>query len=62
MFDVNGIKIEPKFQVNLGKQKGRIGILNKGKGTKIINNEFSNLDIAIQDEGEETLAQGNKIK
>lgn len=62
MFDINGIKVEPKFQINLDKQKERVGILNKGKGTKIINNQFSGLDVAIQDEGENTLAQGNKIE
>lgn len=64
MFDTNGIKIEPKVQINIGKKSGngRIGILNKGKGTKIINNEFFNLDTAIQNEGEDMLAKGNKIK
>lgn len=38
-----------------------IGILNKGKNTHIINNDFANLDTGIQDEGENTLAKGNKF-
>ena len=38
-----------------------IGILNKGKDNKFINNEFTGLDIGIQDEGENTLAVDNKF-
>lgn len=39
----------------------KIGILNKGKNTKIINNEFFGMDIGIQDEGSNTLNSGNKF-
>jgi len=41
--------------------KKSIGILNKGINNKFIDNKFSSLDIGIQDEGENTLASGNKF-
>lgn len=64
MLDFNAVKLEPKLKISFGRRKDskRIGILNKGKGNKIINNQFSDLDVAIQDEGEDTLAKDNKIK
>jgi len=64
MLDFNALKVDPKININLGNKKRgkRIGILNKGKGTKILNSEFSNLDVAIQNEGEDMLAKDNKIK
>ncbi|OGE15943.1 hypothetical protein A2495_01280 [Candidatus Curtissbacteria bacterium RIFOXYC12_FULL_41_11] len=61
MFDVNAIKIEPKINLRLGKKK-RVGILNKGKNNTFINNTFEDLDVAIQDEGADTFAAGNKVK
>lgn len=61
MYDVNAIKIEPKINLRLGKQT-RIGVLNKGKNNTFINNTFEDLDVAIQDEGEDTFAAGNKVK
>ncbi|MDP3980889.1 MAG: hypothetical protein Q8Q33_05690 [Chlamydiota bacterium] len=42
-------------------KKKRIGILNKGKNNQFISNTFENLDIGIQDEGENTIAKGNKF-
>lgn len=39
----------------------KIGILNKGKDNKSINNSFENFDVGIQDEGEGTVAKGNKF-
>jgi len=39
----------------------KIGILNKGKNNRFINNTFKNLDIGIKDEGEDTKAKGNKF-
>ncbi|OGH04558.1 MAG: hypothetical protein A2W22_04810 [Candidatus Levybacteria bacterium RBG_16_35_11] len=60
MLDANLLKIEPKLEIKLGNSK-RVGILNRGRNTKIINNTFSDLDTGIQDEGENTLAVGNKI-
>lgn len=42
------------------KQK-TIGVLNKGKNNQFINNKFHNLDIGILDEGEGTIASGNKF-
>lgn len=69
MSDINNIKIEPHFNLAFGKKRvqpkntsGTIGILNRGKGTKIINNKFSNLNVGIQDEGQGTLAKGNKFE
>lgn len=62
MFDLNAVKLEPKLQIDLGGRKRKVGILNRGKGTRIINNQFSGLDVAIQNEGENTLAQDNKIR
>ena len=61
MFDPTLVKISPNIQVKLGKQK-RIGILNQGKNNKFKNNTFENLDVAIQDEGENTIAEGNEVK
>jgi len=43
------------------RRKKTIGILNKGRFNKFINNKFFGLDIGIQDEGEETFASGNKF-
>lgn len=37
------------------------GILNKGKDNRFIGNTFSGLDVGIQDEGEKTLAAGNRF-
>ena len=61
MFDPTLVKVSPNFDIRFGKSK-RIGILNKGKDNKIIDCEFENLDIAIQDEGENTTAIRNRIK
>ncbi|MEX2411924.1 MAG: hypothetical protein WD607_11265 [Candidatus Paceibacterota bacterium] len=44
------------------KKNKKIGILNKGKSNKFINNIFENFDVGIQDEGEDTFAKGNKFK
>ncbi|MCL5006744.1 MAG: hypothetical protein M1153_01155 [Patescibacteria group bacterium] len=41
--------------------KVSIGILNRGENNKFINNTFEGLDVGIQDEGENTLAEGNKF-
>lgn len=60
MLDTNLVKIEPKLELKLGNSK-RVAILNKGKSNKFINNKISGFDIGIQDEGEDTLALGNKI-
>lgn len=43
------------------EEKKSIGILNKGKNNKFIDNSFVGLDVGIQDEGEETYASGNKF-
>ena len=40
----------------------RVGILNKGKNNKFINNTFSGFDVGIQDEGESSVAKGNDFK
>lgn len=61
MFDPTLVKVSPSFSIRFGKQQ-RIGILNKGKKSTIVDCEFENLDIAIQDEGENTLSIGNKVK
>ncbi len=42
-------------------QSKRIGILNKGKHNRFINNDFNGMDIGIQDEGEHTVAVGNRF-
>ena len=42
-------------------QNKKIGILNRGKNNTFANNTFENLDIGIQDEGEETIAEGNEF-
>lgn len=56
MFDFNAIKVEPKVNVKFGAKKKRtVGILNKGRGNRFIKNRFSDLDVGIQDEGENTL-------
>ena len=60
--DINAIKIEPTINLNFDKsqhQPKKIGIINKGKSNKFIDNKFSGLDVGIQDEGENTLAVGN---
>ncbi len=59
--------IENNFGPNLilegqNNQAGKsIGILAKGKGANLIKNTISGFDIGIQDEGEDTLAFGNKM-
>ena len=60
MIDFNAVKIEPEIKINFGA-KQRIAMLNKGKRNKLIGNTISGYDIGIQDEGEDTLAVGNKI-
>lgn len=69
MSDMNNIKIEPHFNFSFGKkddrtqrQSGRVGILNKGRDNKFINNRFSNLDVGIQDEGINTVAEENEFE
>ncbi len=61
MVDINLIKVSPNLNVKLGNQK-RVGILNKGKGNKFISNSFEGLDVGIDDQGENTLAEDNKFK
>lgn len=60
MIDFNAVK-NLNLNVKLGNNK-RIGILNKGKDNKFINNTFQSLDVGIQDEGKDTIAQGNKFE
>ena len=60
MVDFNAVK-NFNLSVKLGNSK-RIGILNKGRDNKFINNTFQNLDVGIQDEGEKTLAVGNEFE
>lgn len=69
MPDINNIKIEPHVKLSFGKkddrtqrQNGRVGILNRGKNNKFINNRFSSLDVGIQDEGINTFAEGNEFE
>jgi len=45
----------------LWESKKSIGILNRGKDSKFINNHFIGLDVGIQDEGEGTYASGNEF-
>lgn len=61
MFDANLVKVSPNINIKLGNNK-RVGIFNKGKNNKFINNKFQNLDVGIQDEGEKTVAVGNKFE
>lgn len=61
MLDPTLVKFSPNVNIKLGNQR-RVGIVNKGKDTKIIDCEFENLDTAIQNEGENMVAEGNKIK
>ncbi len=46
---------------NTTKATKIIGILNKGKNSKFIDNSFIGLDVGIQDEGENTYASGNEF-
>ncbi|MBI2404654.1 hypothetical protein HYV22_00545 [Candidatus Gottesmanbacteria bacterium] len=62
MMDFNVFKVEPKINVGPGAQKKSIGILNKGKNNRFVNNKIQGLDVGIQDEGENTLAQDNEIQ
>ena len=69
MSDINNIKIEPHLNIAFSRKQGdsvnagkRIGILNRGRNTRIIDNKFSDLDIAIQDEGQDTVAKGNRVE
>lgn len=41
--------------------KKKIGILNKGKNNGFISNTFVGLDVGIQDEGENTIAERNRF-
>lgn len=49
------------IKIDNAKERKSIGILNKGKNTRIIDNTFSGLDIGIQDEGEEAYISENKF-
>ena len=40
----------------------KVGILNRGKKNKFINNKFVGLDVGIDDQGEDTEAAGNKFE
>jgi hypothetical protein len=42
-------------------KKKKIGISNKGKDNRFINNEFIGLDVGIDNQGERTVAKGNKF-
>lgn len=59
--DINVVKVEPKFNLNVNVQRRRVGIYNKGKNNKFMNNKISGFDIGIQDEGEETVAENNEL-
>lgn len=61
MIDINLIKVSPNLNVKLGNQK-RVGILNKGRNNKYISNSFESLDVGIDDQGKNTLAEDNKFK
>lgn len=68
MTDINNIKIEPHIKLNLRRKKGsdkavpkRTGILNKGKNNTFVDNTFDGLDVGIEDQGENTKAEGNKF-
>lgn len=62
MFNNNFIE-NLKIKLNMGKKKKEsIGILNKGRDNKFIDNEFSGLDVGIKNEGENTEARGNKFQ
>lgn len=60
-FDELYKKLEDSFDLQK-KQARKIGILNRGRNNVFINNTFSGLDIGIKDEGENTLASGNKFE
>ncbi len=69
MSDMNNVKIEPHFNLSFGKKEdhtqrknGSVGILNRGRNNKFINNRFSNLDVGIQDEGTSTVVEGNEFE
>lgn len=55
-------KIELELRDRKSKSKGPIGILNRGKNNTFVNNTFSGLRVGIQDEGENTFAEGNKFR
>jgi len=55
------IRHRKKVEGSLNEPRLSIGILNRGKNNRFINNTFEGLGIGIQDEGENTLAQGNKF-
>jgi len=39
----------------------RIGILNEGKNTKILNNKIQGMDIGIKDRGKNTITKNNEL-
>lgn len=59
---VGGISWADTSKKEMVNKPKRIGILNKGKNNQFINNTFENLDVGIQDEGEDTIAEGNEFK
>ena len=61
MFDINDVKITTKLSLNFPKRKKSIAIWNKGRNNKFFNNKISGYDVGIKDEGEDTLAEDNKI-
>lgn len=65
MFQFIGQKIEEMDVYDIKEYKPRarsIGILNRGKDNKFFDNKFTGLDVGIQDEGEGTIAAGNKFE
>ncbi len=61
-FDFNIIK-NLFLKLSIGKKKkNSIGILNKGRDNKFINNKVDGFDIGMKDEGKNTEARNNKFK
>lgn len=61
LFQLAKLELELRDRKNRNNPGPKIGILNTGKNNTFIDNTFANLDVGIQDEGEGTLAKGNKF-
>ncbi|OGC47697.1 hypothetical protein A2886_02890 [candidate division WWE3 bacterium RIFCSPHIGHO2_01_FULL_42_13] len=58
---IESVKIKINLLLGKDKRMGSVGILDRGRGTKMYNNTFIGLDTAIKEEGEDAEAIGNKI-
>lgn len=61
---LSGLILYHVFGIGKKQQQNnkRIGILNEGKNTKILNNKINGMDIGIKDRGQNTITKDNELQ